>query len=179
MLPPQSCYSFDLAAGAPLIVHSSCRRHCRRRHAKLLCLGGYESAAARRWWRLHSGAVVFALAIARAHKPGTGAQWRHWCKAPQRHHCAATAAAPHYFALEAAPPAPAWRGAAAARTATIEQSSSTLYSFAMGTRTASNYDYYILCILSQELRHQQILGTAHCSLALLCSTLAFFVYYQS
>ena len=32
--------------------------------------------------------------------------------------------------------------AAAARTATIEQSSSTLYSFAMGTRTASNYDYY-------------------------------------
>ena len=45
----------------------------------------------------------------------------------------------------------------------------------MGTRTASNYDYYyyILCILSQELRHQQILGTAHCSLALLCSTIAF------
>ena len=71
-------------------------------------------------------------------------QARHWCKAPQRHHCAAAAAAPHYFALEAAPPAPARRAAAAAaaRTATIEQSSSTLYSFAMGTRTASNYDYY-------------------------------------
>ena len=50
-VPPQSCYSFDLAAGAPLIVHSSCRRQCRRRHAKLLCLGGYESAAARRWCR--------------------------------------------------------------------------------------------------------------------------------
>jgi hypothetical protein len=102
-VPPQSCYSFDLAAGAPLIVHSSCRRHCRRRHAKLLCLGGYESAAAKRWWRLHSGAVVFALAIARAlvHSDGTGA----------KHHNATTAAAaPHYFALEAPPPAPAWRG---------------------------------------------------------------------
>ncbi len=82
-MPPQSCYSFDLAAGAPLIVHSSCRRHCRRRHAKLLCLGGYESAAARHWRRQLSGAVVFALAIARAHKPGTGAERRHWCKAPQ------------------------------------------------------------------------------------------------
>ena len=116
-----------------------------------------------------AAAVVFALAIARAHKPGTGAQWRHWCKAPQRCRRAALLCLRSSTTSTSA----ARLVAAAARTATIEQSSSTLYSFAMGTRTASNYDYYILCILSQELRHQQILGTAHCSLALLCSTIAF------
>ena len=122
-----------------------------------------------------AAAVVFALAIARAHKPGTGAQWRHWCKAPLRcRRAALLCLRSSTTSTSAARLVAACRGgAAAARTATIEQSSSTLYSFAMGTRTASNYDYYILCILSQELRHQQILGTAHCSLALLCSTIAF------
>ena len=72
-MPPQSCYSFDLAAGAPLIVHSSCRRHCRRRHAKLLCLGGYESAAARRWWRRRRGSVRLGYS--------KSTQARHWCTA--------------------------------------------------------------------------------------------------
>lgn len=123
-----------------------------------------------------AAAVVFALAIARAHKPGTGAQWRHWCKAPQRCRRAALLCLRSSTTSTSAARLVAARRAtaAAARTATIEQSSSTLYSFAMGTRTASNYDYYILCILSQELRHQQILGTAHCSLALLCSNYSLF-----
>ena len=92
------------------------------------------------------GAVVLALAIARAHKLGTGAQRRHWCKAPQRHHRCRRAAllCLRSSSTSVARLVAAERRAvaAAARTATIEQSSSTLYSFAMGTRTASNYDYY-------------------------------------